>query len=734
VTFTAAAQESASERFFLVQIQPRRFVGVGTSIGGGQYTFSVSSDVIISSVTVNNVNEPTWTHAANVLTVTSATDLTVSSNIVTIDYNIYATGTVARETNGVSGIPNANWLPIIRQYPELSQTMRNIADGVFSLSNTDIDLVSTDRWGQSILGENDSLSKAPVKVWSCINGATTNKKVFDGEVSSVSYSYGRISLSVLDVFNRLKDSASFGERATSHIYTGNSGQYPNPDDENSVVTMTIGKSSPYSVANGWRHLDPYGSPHGAVYHLNSGYRAIKTAPQNPVASSTITFMIGRGVGTDVKRINFGTISAAYEKWVSRTIPRASNDPSAGLGTDLTIYEKIIYLQCSTFNGEIGDYIPQVNGWVCGYGSGLYSSYNLAVACPEYGVSTNDSGNISPVDGSIAVPSIPNNSIPSMSLWIDGGESVNYQALYYPLALVPSASTRAHSKRYLKFSATVTAGPTIGGESTFVVTATVNPATNGLNTTTGANQLASSIIRHRFSPNVAKTHGDAVKFAVKSSGLSVNAATFTQADADLSANVSLTLPLGEAREFESYLDVVQVIASSTLGLARVNEAREIEYEIIKNPGALSIDARRSTINMLDGETSSSVEYQDIVTSVEFVNDQLNGLAEIAGTGAKATVDVPKAKQLHRVDRATTRRHCLESIQSRKAAITGYLSSPTVEYNLATSSEDLASNIGDVVEVTNTATANSGGVAVGVIVGLNQSGSKSSVKINEIRGVP
>jgi hypothetical protein len=430
MTFASSASLPASERFFLVQVQPRRFLGTGTSIGGGQYTFAVSSTILIDSVLVNNVIEPTWTHVSGVLTVTSATDLSNASNIVTIDHNLFLTGTVIRTTSGVSGIPNADWQPLITEYPAFQQSMRNLAEGVFSLSNTDIELISTDRWGQSLLGSNDSLSKSPVKVWACIDDVTTNRKIFDGEVSSVRYEYGKINISVIDTFNKLKDVATFGTYAQSHIYTGNGTQYPNPFEENSVIPITIGRSSPFTVAQGWRHLDPFGSPNSTTFHLNGGNKAIKVSPQSPGATTPVSFICGRSVGGGVKLLNFGTISAAYQQWISRTIPRSDTDPSAG-SSDLTIYESIIYLQCSTFNGEIGDYIPTVEGWVCGYGSGLWGSYNVAIACADYGGSANDSGNISPASGSISVPAIPNFTIPSMSMWIDGGDSLTYQAYYYP---------------------------------------------------------------------------------------------------------------------------------------------------------------------------------------------------------------------------------------------------------------------------------------------------------------
>jgi len=87
---------------------------------------------------------------------------------------------------------------------------------------------------------------------------------------------------------------------------------------------------------------------------------------------------------------------------------------------------------------------------------------------------------------------------------------------------------------------------------------------------------------RFSPNSAVTHGGAMKFLVKASGLDFNNASAGTADADLAENVSVTFPFDEAKEFSTYLEYAQYLTQSTLSLLRVNTSREIVYELIKKP--------------------------------------------------------------------------------------------------------------------------------------------------------
>jgi hypothetical protein len=366
---------------------------------------------------------------------------------------------------------------------------------------------------------------------------------------------------------------------------------------------------------------------------------------------------------------------------------------------------------------------------------LFNDFNLAIACPLYQVDdVYNNGNIANPTGPVAIPSIPNNTIPSVSCWIAGGNNVKYVDYYTgAFSLVPHTVSKAADTRYLKFTVS-TDTYTFNGQNITLVYAEINPTTNGLNVFDQSNSLVSATINCRISPALPMTHANALKYIVSSAGMDINSASFTQADIDLSANVSMTLPLNEGTNFETYLTGAQLIAKSTMGLLRVNSNREVEYEIIKNLSSMSIDATRSTVNMISDSTTSSIQYQDMYSAVSFSNDQLNDLTAIAGTGPKAFVESITAKNLHKIDKIKNVNHCLDSIQNRKAVIAGYFSAPTVEYQLNTSSEDLASAIGDVVEITNTAVGNYSGVAKAIIVGIDQRPSDTTIKLNEIRGVP
>ena len=751
MTFASDVQKSASERFFLVRISPRKYIGSGLSLGSNQYYWDIGLGYNISKVTINETDSSSFIYENGDLVITSLIDLSNSSNIVTFDHDLYLTGTKVRSTASVSEVPDADWIPLIQNYPEFSQSMKNIAEGVFSLSGTDISLICTDRWGQNLLGSDDSLSRSPVTVWVCIDSVESNRRIFDGEVASVNYSYGVLSVSIIDSFQKLGNTAAFGIRSQSHVYTGNNGQYPLPQDENSAVPIVMGKSSPYSISAGYRHVDPFGAVPSPSYHLNDGMRAKLIGPYSPNQESTTTWMLGRIVGTDVKKINFGsftgnTLVVPFSKQIEGTITYVNADQTTNYSEQSTdfVVNYIVYCQLSNidnFNGEIGDYIPASyltcfdsnfrassdGGFICGYGAGLYGSYNLAIYVQNF---TKDSlFDVIPTQYTSAALSIPSATLPSVSMWVESGEGIsyNYQVFYLVLSLNPVTfkAQFSGSTRYLPFTLSLGTAYTVGGKTVRDVYATV--------TKNSVINISGSSVRCRISPNQSMTHGEALKFVCKASGLDTNDTTFTQADSELTANVSLTVPKDDAAQFPNYLDVAQSITSSTLGVLRVNQSRQVEYELLKNPSSLSIDSTKDVLNMVAGDTVTSVEYQDIYSTVEFKNPQLNNLAALSGTGPNSVVDFPKIRQLHRVNKTKTVEHVLESIQNRKSVIAGYFSNPTVEYSLSTASEDLASSIGDIVEINNTAVANDEQSAVGLIIGLDQSGSKTTVKINELRGI-
>ncbi len=736
MTFASSSLETVSERFMLVEMRPRNYLGVGTNIGGNNYTWTLTIDQIFA-VAVNGVtlSGGDWTYTGGLLTVSSLTNLAAVANFVIVETHVYLTGTKIRDTlAGVSGLQSAIWLPYILQYPEWSQSARNITEGVFTIASTTLQVISDERWIQDRLTTSDSWYRAPVYVWLCIDNLETHRLVFNGEVSSLTIQNNIVTFEIADAFQALNQTATFGTQAQAYSIDG--GAYSStvyPADQNKPIPLIMGKTSPLSIEPGYRISEVFGTPATTkMYHLNDGLKCVPTT-NNLESSTSVTYLCGRVVGSNIKVLTFGTISQTYHHYVTNTITVN--------GSTMNIWSLLVYLNCSNFNGEIGDYVPDVGGsgiegWCCARGTFTHDSTTFNVAFTTLVGSSGvkyrfeHDGTI-PTSGSQSAPTL-SSTLPSMSLWVEGNTNAMYEASYDALSLVPYLATVKYSGRYVPFTLSLGTPYTFGGESITHIYATVDATDISY---TGDELPGKLSLKCRFSPGTALSHADAMEFVCKSSGLSTNATSFTAAASDLSANVVMSSPPVDSNGYGKYLDLTQSIAKSTLGLLTVNEDREVLYSIIPDPDGETSIGTRNTVNMLEGDSTTRVDYQDIYSDYIFENPQYRGIEALspAGPGPVTIVTFNKAKYLHKSDRAKKISHVLEDVTNRKEQIASYLSEPNIEYNFSTASEDLNSDIGDVVTIENDMIADSTTTKKVMIVAIDATGSKTQIKTNELRGL-
>jgi len=728
MTFASAITKNVSERFMLVKVVPRKYLTPATLVSANTYTF-VSGLSRVDDVQINgsdaDVTSFSFNASTGVLTVVSSVDLTNTANIVTVDFYVFLTGSKTRYTYGNTAyLPEEEWLPLINNYPSWAQSMRSIADGVFSLANTQIDLITTDRWMQELFGEFYSWNKAPVTVWACVDSTDNNQIVFTGEVVSIVFDSKVASLSVIDTFQKLNATATFGTLAQSYALNGSSyTPFVQPADQNKAIPLVIGKSSPLIVSNGYRISEAFGTAaNTTMSHLSNGLRCIPVSDGLENATS-VTFLCGRVID-GLKDVTFGTISAAYEHFLTKDV---YSD-----GVTVTVYSRLIYLNCSAFTGEIGDYVKDVggtglHGWCCRKETFTHASttFNVAFTTLDYFFANGSST----TSGSISIPTP--SAAKSISLWIDGSSPANYQASSVLLATVPEWAIATYSGHYIPFTLSYGTPYTIGGRSIVHVYATV--------TASNASYLGTALpgkfsIKCRFSPSTTLNHSEAMEFAVLAAGMDIESGSFTDAATYLTNEVSTCVPSLRSSEFPSYLQFCQSITTSTLGILRTNENRRVQYFILDNRKDAAVIGSKDRTNMLESKTKASIEYQDICSRVIFNNENYVGVEALStSSGPSATVDSTLASSLHRVDKVKMINHVLTNIYNRKDVIAGYIASPTVEYNFATASEDLNSNIADMVDFDNPVTADSSSQTSGMITELTSSGSETNVKINELRGI-
>jgi hypothetical protein len=745
MTFATDAEKSASERFFLIKFVPRMYLDYEyfRSDGGTFPNLLWYIDVGMTNLEIDNISingsaisTNKWTYNGSIITITSELALNTEGNIVCLDYNLFITGTKTRYTSQVdSGIATAEWKPLVTQYPDFSQSMRDIAEGVFSLSNSTIEVIA-----DQYVFPNQTLTynfvNCPVTVWACIDSVNNNRRVFDGIISSVNYQYKVVSFNVIDTFNTLKDSAEFGPITEAYNNkTTTRTQYINAADENSAATLVIGKTSPIVVMSGARQSSNFGFLNN-YFHLSDGLRAIPVT-QDYETQNVVKFYLGRMIGTQLKKLTFGTVTRAYRFFVRGNYDTLDKQ----YNVQARDFHPVILMYLTNFNGQIGDYIPNlVAGGTtyqayCCQNEEFYflgELYNCAFAPTQY--SWTQTANTVPAPGSVAVTLPAENTVNSISVFSEGTSDIQYQySRPNPNDNNSSAVLNMkYSGRYLPFTLSIENSYTYGGETISHVFATVNAADIGGDLPGGLS------IKSRFSPLETISHSRFMKFLSKSSGLTTNDTTFTAADSYYNGAVCFTVPEFGNSGYPTYLEIAQKVTSSVLSLLRINETRQIEYFVMKPLDGANKPIRNS-VNMLQGATSSFVEFQDMVTCVKFTNPNFKETNRSNTPGYNATVDFPVNRIRYRKDVTKNIDHVLDDITGRKDFVAGYFAAPNVEYSLATASVDLASKIGDIIRIENSAIVTSNEVIAGkdyahaMITGLDQAGSKTSVKANGNVGV-
>lgn len=734
MSFATEIIKPDSERFALVRIQPRKYLDTLTLVTGTTFTAPLSDDIIIEDVNIKVAGSSTeytaftYTQANNLLTIVADDDISDTDYYVIVTHNIYATGTKTRYTSGVVGgdtPPDAEWKPILATYPTCSQSMKDITEGVFTLSNTTIELISDDRFIENMLGSNDTFNDANVDVWICVNDYENNKLVFNGRVNALSSSGSAVTLQVLDSFNKLNSTALFGEFGAAYIYKFSTlASYPNIGDDKKASVMVLGHNSPFGLKD-LASPSELGDSYIQTYHVTNGLKLHQDYPQvYDMTTTTLSFFVGRMMGSAIQKMTFGTVSRCY-KYVA-------TGPTL-YGT--TTYTEYYHLNCSNFLGQIGDCLP--NGlpgvdssrmWVCYIGSHTgpdASTYNLVVFKQSqlWGISVPSSGlqsNPTMVDNSYDSYCIYRNDITASKVFDDGGAANSGKSQYYINGFNNASSIRLESLG------------TLGGVPLNAVYIDFNMSSLG--TYFRKDDLNINELYCRFMTNNPISHAETLRFVVETAGLDANTASFAAAETDFGGQVSFAVPFDRGDTYPTYLQVAQYIAKSAFGILKINNSREIEYNIVKNPADLTSIGDRDDSNILLNSFSSNVDYQDCAHTISFTNPDYRGMDAINGTKSVANTTNYKAKLLHNITSNKEYKHCLTDITDRKDAIAGYFGEPTIQYTYKTSAMDLDSNVGDAITVTSNNVAGTSQEVTAVVTEINTGTGSSTIKLNEIRGVP
>lgn len=651
----------ASNRFQLLRIEPRAYVNDDLTLDGSDYEMTFLADSVskvtrnateLTKVTTLSGNDQyTYDESTRELRIRIASAPS-DSNIICVHFYLFFTGEKYRRlpetpTNVSSTI--RNWEPRLASYVSTNQSVTNSTNGVLTYADTGFTLVNGDSSFENYLDIDVSFSNAEVLVWQCINSIDYIDLVYKGLAKNISLQGGTVTFSVFDPFTKLSEDPFIGDSEEECIVTKTTTDWTlvNEKSNGKPVPFVFGDSSPHDLEEG----APYFSEVPAYYHPNP-FKAYTGICIDYLESSSPKreFTLCRVDSSGLRTLDFGT-----------TV-RQSN--GGGSSTDSMYYitgHNLKVGDCFRLNASGSEY-----GFVTYVGDFTYSgsTYNVAV-------SGNGAFNWPYPD---LAASAYSNDAPIVFIRDENGEIYR---------LIPT--------RDFTWSETATSGGNKRIDIEFTSSMESNHA--GLTTFDPDKHEVGYIVR----PDTSYTHATALKKIIESSGLSVNAASFTQADSDLSAKALFTIPfIGNNGQFGTIRDYAEAITKSTMSYLKINSSGEVEYKLVDAPTSTdTIDER------LYNQVNSTVDYNDVVHELVASNKHAITTELVSGTSMDSSYAKEtslRAKYLHSINKSERFEHVLESISGRIADILAIRSERSALYSFTTATHNIDSEIGDDVLLT------------------------------------
>lgn len=579
--------KASSERFMLFKITPKKNIGQDLSLDSGVvYTMSQENRVEtikrngVELTNVSNTNpsadEWYWDKDSKTLYVGLASAPNSTDNVVILFFNLYLTGEKTRYLQEDPVTPSGDvveWEPKVERYPTLSQSVKNVISGVFSISSFSVKISDHDGFFKSILGVKTTLNNSDIKVWSCLNEEKTLNYI--GKIKTVSFSGEVMSLKINDNFSRLKDSATMGVTPIDRYAYADPSFYSDVDPKRArdPIPKFFGKYSYAKIVFGRHGAD---NSLGSLY-LNDGNEGINI-DYSPFRSTSVNniFILGRVGPNGIKDQDLGTITSVDH-----------------LPGTITQFGPIIYTTGHFM--RIGDCFKVVAPSGREYFCRVSSVNDTSVTCWTIGTSLlfadPVSDRITPGSNYTTGKSIQTTIYRSADT--DEGITENdtiaigfdQTAGYYLEETLPNG------EKLIKIDISKEGG---------------KPYTQG---------FEPNLDRLVFSMSLADEypHQKVIKEMVEASGLTVDASSFTQAGIDLSADCFFQIPLLGSKKIEPYQKYIERILQSVVGILYTAEDLSVGYKILNEPtSAEEISDDTAKFN------SAKIEYNDIITSLRLLN--------------------------------------------------------------------------------------------------------------------
>jgi hypothetical protein len=656
MTFATEKEKQASERFMLVRIGFRKEITSElVNVGGGIYRYTYSKfpgEVYRSYPTDVTIDTPSNAKLTKVLTYPPASGeytLDESAGYVYVEkpsslYKFFAveylhlTGTTQRlaPRDPTTAEATVSWQPLVISYPTASMSIADITAGIFSISDTELELVNDENWIAPYVSGGSTIYRQEVKIWLCINDSSTAKLIFTGEVASFAISNGAVKLNVLDSFNRLQKKAQF--------QTINSKSIANIDYYYPSYTVGFRPSDEGKPFN--RHLQKIGVHD---FGLNVGTISETSGFFNAIFGSGYQPFVG-----DFRRVYCGFLNASDTSPASlkvQSIGSVTSTSTSGLirTFNVTSHSNLYYGQnvewvesSVTYYAVIVEIVNSTTFRVFGtYSASTSSTFTARKAFSLYLRSGNTTVNL-----------IQNRDY-TLS---DGGGFV-----------VASLSATFESN----FSSIFSSNPFDPNKDTFAYYMVSDENLN---------------------------HANVLKKIIEASGMVADSTSFTAAGSALSVNTCFSIPFMGSGEVGTYADYVSKILESTGGYLTVNDAGAVEYKFFDTitPTVTLTDKDYSgfTVSVEYQDVYSTIE----ATNPHFNDSQL--LYSSSAGSPPRTVKVDEASELlYRAGKVKYLTHVLEGMSGSIDRVSKLNSARRAKYSfsVAVSISDL--KLGDGVRIYN-----------------------------------
>lgn len=491
-----------------------------------------------------------------------------------VDFEEFLTGGIERYYPRIptGAGDNETWKPLVSSYPTFTQSIGDVSAGVFSISGSSFDVINEDNWADKYLVGTATFYERDCDVWIGINDQL--KKVFTGTISQVSVDKKIISFSVLDKFNLMNKTATFGlpaERLTINANCApgfSTAVYS--DDERTPI---------------YRHFQQW-LPH--YYYLDDGARDSVPNVDRFYKGKCVTYS--------------STISSTTNrKWICGSV-KQKGASVAGAVASQTFGSTVT----AVYNAGGGIFYIRFSS-----ASNLMPGSTVKYAGSNYGtiIAVGVTGPVAPFDpydmlisrlGVDPVVGDTFTSLPSFIAQFNSGKTET-QTLIYDLhysITTDSTTGNIHLTLANNFENTV------GAERLFV-NSYVDPSID--------------VLTYDFLGSTTYLKpGEAIKSLVEASGLTANSSSFTTFDNAFTGYVRFSIPFWASTDIGTYADYAAKILESCAAYIRLNDSDEVEIKSFAAP------APTETLTSTHySELSAEVEFQDIYTTIESTNDHYTG---------------------------------------------------------------------------------------------------------------